>query len=117
MRVLLLALGCVLLLSGCAGKKPAAPPLKATGFSLPAPASPPSASNPESTSNQEIVLPSSAALPPLWYWTDRQQQQLDRRLHEQREQYYRERQPPPQFQRPPVCNSYSVGGQVYTQCY
>jgi hypothetical protein len=57
------------------------------------------------------------ASPPLWHWTDRQQQDLDRLLQQQREQYHRNRQPAPQFQRPPICNSSQVGGQVYTHCY
>lgn len=61
--------------------------------------------------------PAALSSPPLWYWTDRQQQDLDRILHEQREQYYRNRQQAPQFQRPPICNSTQVGGQVYTHCY
>ena len=55
--------------------------------------------------------------PPLWYWNERQRQDLDRNLQQQREQYYRNRQPAPQFQRPPLCNSTQVGGQVYTHCY
>ena len=61
--------------------------------------------------------PAALSSPPLWYWSDRQQQDLDRILHEQREQYYRNRQQAPQFQRPPICNSTQVGGQVYTHCY
>jgi hypothetical protein len=55
--------------------------------------------------------------PPLWYWSERQQQGLDNILQQQREQYYRNRQPAPQFPRPPLCNSTQVGGQVYTNCY
>jgi len=58
----------------------------------------------------------ATATPPLWYYADKQQQQLDHMLQQQRDQYYRNRQPPPQFQRPPICNSTIVGGQVYTQC-
>ena len=54
--------------------------------------------------------------PPLWYWSERQQHGLDHILQQQ-EQYYRNRQPAPQFPRPPLCNSTQVGGQVYTHCY
>lgn len=67
---------------------------------------------PGETSGASSVSP----LPPQWYWQEKQQQDLDRRLQQQRDQYYRDRQPPPQFSRPPVCNSYQAGGQIYTQC-
>jgi hypothetical protein len=56
------------------------------------------------------------ALPPPWYWYERQSQQLERQLQQQRHEYYLNRQPAPQFQRPLNCQSYSVGGQVHTYC-
>jgi hypothetical protein len=68
-------------------------------------------------SSEASGTPSSVSpLPPLWYWQEKQQQDLDKLLQQQRDLYYRERQPSPQFPRPPICNSYQVGGQVYTQC-
>ena len=69
------------------------------------------------TAERPLGPSGSSPLPPLWYWNEKQQQQLDQTLQRQRDQYYRERQAPPQFQRPPICNSYQVGDQVYTQCY
>jgi hypothetical protein len=59
---------------------------------------------------------SVSPLPPQWYWNEKQQQDLDKLLQQRRDQYSRDRQPPPQFPRPPICNSFQVGGQVYTQC-
>jgi hypothetical protein len=78
----------------------------------------PSAASAEEPNPSAITAPTAAwSSPPLWYWNQRQQQDLDRSLQQQREEYYRNRQPAPQFQRPPVCNSTQVGGQVYTHCY
>lgn len=73
----------------------------------------------EKTALTDEPPPASAFVtsPPLWYWTDKQQQQLDQMLQQQRNQYYRDRQPPPQFPRAPICNSTTMGGQVYTHCY
>jgi hypothetical protein len=81
---------------------------------------PPSAST-EGPNRDSVERPvdssASSPLPPAWYWNEKPQQQLDRMLQQQRDQYYRERQQPPAFPRPPICNSYVAGGQVYTQCH
>ena len=78
----------------------------------------PLAASAEEQNPSATAAPTAAwSSPPLWYWNERQQQDLDRSLQQQRDQYYRNRQPAPQFQRPPLCNSTQVGGQVYTHCY
>ena len=64
-----------------------------------------------------VMLPSVEQLPPYWYWADKQQQQFDRYLQQQWNLYYQNRQPPPQFTRPPICNSALLGGQVLTNCF
>jgi hypothetical protein len=90
--------------------KPSTP----TGETLPSA----SVEGPNRESVERPMDPSaSSPLPPVWYWNEKPQQQLDRMLQQQREQYYRDRQQPPAFPRPPICNSYVAGGQVYTQCH
>lgn len=59
---------------------------------------------------------SGGLTPPGWYWQERQSQELERQLEQQRSQYYLNRRQAPQFQRPLNCQSYMVGGQVYTTC-
>ena len=63
-----------------------------------------------------LASPRVEQLPPYWYWADKQQQQADRYLQQQWQFYYENRQPPPQFQRPPICTSTLLGGQVLTTC-
>jgi len=60
--------------------------------------------------------PDPSQFPPFWYWSDRQLQQSDRYLQQQWQFYNQNRQPPPQFQRPPICNSTLIGGQIITTC-
>ena len=64
-----------------------------------------------------VVSPRVEQLPPYWYWADKQQQQFDRALQQQWQFYYENRQPPPQFQRPPICTSTLLGGHVITTCH
>ena len=63
-----------------------------------------------------VTSPRVEQLPSYWYWADKQQQQFDRYLQQQWNLYYQNRQPPPQFTRPPVCTSTFLGGQVITTC-
>lgn len=60
--------------------------------------------------------PDPSQFPPFWYWSDQQLQQSDRYLQQQWQFYNQNRQPPPQFQRPPICTSTLIGGQVITTC-
>lgn len=64
-----------------------------------------------------VSSPSAGQVPPYWYWADKQQQQFDRYLQQQWQFYYLNRQPPPQFSRPPICTSTLLGGQVITTCH
>jgi hypothetical protein len=64
-----------------------------------------------------VSSPRVGQLPPSWYWADKQQQQADRYLQQQWNFYNQNRQPPPQFQRPPICTSTLLGGQVITSCH
>lgn len=64
-----------------------------------------------------VTLPSVGQLPPYWYWADKQQQQADRYLQQQWNFYSQNRQPPPQFSRPPICTSTLLGGHVITTCH
>jgi hypothetical protein len=64
-----------------------------------------------------LASPRVAPQPPYWYWADKQQQRADRYLQQQWQFYYENRQPPPQFQRQPICTSTLLGGQVLTNCY
>ncbi len=64
-----------------------------------------------------VVSPRGEQLPPFWYWSDKQQQQADRYLQQQWQFYQQNRQPPPQFPRPPICTSTLLGGQVITTCH
>jgi hypothetical protein len=99
-----------LVLAGCGGLRPEPNPTPATAERLEngRPGSAVISADPELSGNQ--------TLPPAWYWYERQSQQLERQLQQQRNEYYLNRQPAPQFQRPPTCQSYVVGGQVYTHC-
>ena len=63
------------------------------------------------------LSPSTGQLPPYWYWADKQRQEFDRYVQQQWMYYYLNRQPPPQFPRPPICQSTLLGGQVITHCY
>ncbi len=63
-----------------------------------------------------VLSPSVEQMPPYWFWADKQQQQFDRYLEQQWNLYYQNRQPPPQFFRPPICQSTVLGGQVLTTC-
>jgi hypothetical protein len=60
--------------------------------------------------------PNPSQFPPFWYWSDQQLQQSDRYLQQQWQFYNQNRQPPPQFQHPPICQSTLLGGQVITTC-
>jgi hypothetical protein len=60
--------------------------------------------------------PDPSQFPPFWYWSDQQRQQSDRYLQQQWQFYNQNRQPPPQFQRPPICTSTLLGGQIITTC-
>ncbi len=72
---------------------------------------------PEALTLPPVFSPSAGQLPPYWYWAEKEQLQFDQYLQQQWNLYYQNRQPPPQFSRPPICNSTILGGQVITTCH
>ena len=112
-----LVLGLGLLASGCGaldqyreGPQPVAQPAQAPVQEV-APQAPATDLAPPSASP-----PDPSQLPPYWYWSDKEQQQFYRYLQQQWQFYCQNKQPPPQFTRPPVCTSTLLGGQVLTTC-
>ncbi len=71
---------------------------------------------PDALTLPPALSPSTGQLPPYWYWADQQRQEFDRYIQQQWQLYYQNRQPPPQFFRPPICQSTLLGGQIITTC-
>ena len=106
----LLAVGCGTLDQYREGPPPVTPQAQAPGQQV-APPIPSAGFTPPPGS-----LPDPSQFPPFWYWSDQQHLQVDRYLQQQWQFYNQNRQPPPQFQRPPICNSTLIGGQIITTC-
>jgi len=72
---------------------------------------------PEALTLPPVFSPSTEQMPPYWFWAEKEKLQFDQYLQQQWNLYYQNRQPPPQFSRPPICNSTILGGQVITTCH
>jgi hypothetical protein len=106
----LLAVGCGMLDQYRNGPPPVTQPAQAPGHQV-APQVPSAGLAPPPG-----LPPDPSQFPLFWYWSDQQLQRSDRYLQQQWQFYNQNRQPPPQFQHPPICQSTLLGGQVITTC-